>query len=103
MAAVSLLPPPSNQFPPAPDAAAVHRGAGRLRETLLRAALEALGSLPPLTSPEELLTAPEVEVRSFAHDFVTGHHDKDCRSMGSFPCDEMAGYDFYTLSVDYYG
>ena len=66
-----------------PDAALVHHQAGVIRELRLRAALQALGQLQPLSDPDQLLSASEVEVRLFAHDLTHAHHDKDVRSLGA--------------------
>ena len=62
-----------------------------MREGLLREALSAMGQLVPLSDPDTLLSAPEAEVRSGAHDFIEPNHDKDVRSIGMFPVAELAG------------
>ena len=74
-----------------------------MRAETLRLASDVKDHLTTPASPEEMLLPTEVEIRHFAHDFVTRDHDKDVRSFGALTPARLAGYALYTLSVDYYG
>ena len=71
-----------------------------MREDMLHQAWEALSVLG---EPEPTLTRGQADLRIFAHDAVSPHHDKDYRSLIAFPPKALADMILGVLIMDYGG
>ena len=70
----------------------------RLEQT--RLAIEAMVALG---DAEEVVTAVEHEIRVFAHDLITPHHEKDFRALAVFPLSALASAKLVVFRADYRG
>ena len=83
-----------------PDMDTVQAQALEARRELLEQALEAasaLGEAPALVTPAE------GNLRVFAHDALHAHHDKDVRTLSTFPLSILRGVTLDVWLVDYWG
>ena len=71
-----------------------------IRASLWQGAVDALAHLgdPPPWAP-----SAESLIRSYAHDCIRAHHEKDYRCLQAFPCDVLSNVTLMILRVNHWG
>ena len=64
---------------------------------------QALDALDQMGEPEEFVTAVEHELRTYIHDILSPHHEKDFRSLAVFPLAELREAKLVVMRADYKG
>ena len=64
---------------------------------------QALDALDQMGEPEEFVAAVEHELRTYIHDILSPHHEKDFRSLAVFPLEDMREAKLVVMRADYKG
>ena len=64
---------------------------------------QALDALEQMGEPEEFVTAVEHELRTYIHDIMSPHHEKDFRSLAVFPLEDLREAKLVVMRADYKG
>lgn len=64
---------------------------------------QALDALDQMGEPEEFVAAVEHELRTYIHDILSPHHEKDFRSLAIFPLEDMREAKLVVMRADYKG
>ena len=64
---------------------------------------QALDALEQMGDPAEFVTAVEHELRTYIHDILSPHHEKDFRSLAVFPLEDLREAKLVVMRADYKG
>ena len=64
---------------------------------------QALDAMEQMGEPAEFVTAVEHELRTYIHDILSPHHEKDFRSLAVFPLQDLREAKLVVMRADYKG
>lgn len=64
---------------------------------------QALDALDQMGEPEDFVAAVEHELRTYIHDILSPHHEKDFRSLAVFPLEDLREAKVVVMRADYKG